>query len=221
MHETLRPWDCKRLKRWFQSADKITHNYAQSDQDIFVLSMLDGLHNGTYLELGAAWPEHISNTALLEREFGWSGISLESSVQYNELWAASSRQGLVQGNGLTVDYHCLLSGLPRVIDYLSIDCDPGSVSLAVLKRLPHNDYKFRVITFEHECYCEGPAVKNDSREFLISLGYQLVVSNVSHLGLSIDYEDWWVYPTLVDADRLQLHLADDDSIKDHQLYLYK
>ena len=108
-----------------------------------------------------------------------------------------------------------------VIDYLSIDCDPGFQSLAVLKRVLLTDYKFRVITFEHECYSEGPEVKNASREFLNALGYQLVVSNVSHLGLSSDYEDWWVYPTLVNADRLQLHLANDDSIKDHQLYLYK
>ena len=68
-HTTKQPWDDKKLRRAFNYSNTITYNYGQSDQDIWVLSMLNGLHNGTYLEIGAGWPEHISNTALLELLF--------------------------------------------------------------------------------------------------------------------------------------------------------
>jgi len=218
--ETKRPWNHKKLRRPFAGSETIYHNYAQSDQDIWVLSMLDGLHNGTYLEIGAGWPEHISNTALLELNFGWRGISLDYQDVYPDMWQAAGRKSFVKGNGQTVDFDLLLANMPSVIDYLSIDCDPGWVSFEILQRIPWNQYKFRLITFEHECHSEGPAIKNASREFLWSQGYQLVANNISHIGIALDYEDWWAHPELVDTARLQHHYAVDDSVKDYQRYLY-
>jgi hypothetical protein len=219
--ETRRPWDHQRLRRWFTAADRIAYNYAQSDQDIFVLSLLDGLEQGTYLEIGAGWPEHINNTALLEFEFGWRGISLDYQDQWPSQWVAAGRNTLVQANGLQVDFQQLLCQQPRVIDYLSVDCEPGTVSLEILKRLPWDQHQFKVITFEHECYAEGPAVKLASRQFLHQQGYQLVADNISHIGLSVDYEDWWVHPALVDSARLQAHLCVDNTVKNYSTYLYK
>jgi hypothetical protein len=218
---TKKNWTHKNLKRWFSDADKINHNYAQSDQDIFVLSMLNGKHNGTYLEIGAGWPEHISNTALLELELGWNGISIDQVDDYPDMWLAAGRQNLVKANALVVDFEKLLSNMPTVIDYLSMDCEPAAVTFGALQRLPWHRYKFKVITFEHECYCEGPEIKIASRKFLSEQGYQLVADNISHMGLSIDYEDWWVHPDLVDPERLQSHLCVDNTIKNHRTYLYK
>jgi hypothetical protein len=218
--ETSRPWTAQRLRRQFTGADLIHHNYAQSDQDIFVLSMLDGLHSGTYLEIGAGWPLHISNTALLELDLGWHGISIDYQDGYPAQWQAAGRKTLVQANGLSVDFEQLLSSMPPVIDYLSVDCEPAAVSLEILQRLPVNR-QFRVITFEHECYCEGPAVKQASRAYLASLGYQLAVNNISHLETSVDYEDWWYHPDLVDPARAWLHTQVDDTVKNYQTYLYK
>lgn len=219
--QTRRQWSNKNLHRNFQHSDTIEYNYAQSDQDIWVLSMLDGLRNGTYLEIGAGWPEHISNTALLELQFGWRGVSLDYQDAYPIMWASAGRKSFVKGNGQTVDFVKLLSNMPSVIDYLSIDCDPGWVTFEILQRLPWHQYKFRLITFEHDCYAEGPKIKNASREFLLSHGYQLVANNISHIGIATDYEDWWAHPDLVDSQRLQLHQSVDDSVKDHQLYLYR
>jgi hypothetical protein len=185
------------------------------------LSLLDGLKQGTYLEIGAGWPEHISNTALLEFEFGWRGISLDYQDAYPDQWAAAGRNTLVKADSLTVDFQLLLSQQPRVIDYLSVDCEPSAVSFATLTRLPWDQYQFRVITFEHECYTEGPAVKLASRLFLQSRGYQLVVDNISHIDVGVDYEDWWVHPDLVDPARLLDHLCVDNTIKNYSTYLYK
>jgi len=216
--ETKKYWCHSRLRRLFLNAEKIKHNYGQSDQDIFVLSLLDGLENGTYLELGAGWPEHISNTALLEREFNWSGLSLDNLDEQKSVWQQANRT-LSFVNALTVNFSELLNSMPKVIDYLSVDCD--DVSLDIVKRLPLDLYKFKVITFEHDCYVNGPKLKHDSREFLAGHGYQLIVDNISHIGHSVDYEDWWCYPNLIEPTRLQQHLSVDDSIKNYQDYLYK
>ena len=220
-YDTKKLWSNERLRRPFVDSDKITHNYGESDQDIWVLSMLNGLRNGTYLEMGAGWPEHISNTALLELQFGWRGVSVDYQDVYPDMWQAAGRKSFIKGNGQTVDFDQLLSNMPLVIDYFSIDCDPGWVTFEILQRVPWDRYKFRLITFEHDCHAEGPAIKHASREFLQAQGYALVVNNISANGIACDYEDWWSHPDLVDADRFQLHHSVDDSIKDYQLYLYK
>jgi len=221
IRQTHKHWETTDLKRRFRNDDKISYNYAQADQDIFVLSMLDGLEYGTYLEIGAAWPDHISNTALLELKFGWTGISLDYSDDYVPLWAGSIRKSFVQANGQTVDFAQLLRSWPRIIDYLSIDCDPGRVTFEILQRLPWDQYRFRIITFEHECHAEGPDIKLKSREFLSGLGYQLMVNNISDQGIACDYEDWWAHPELIEPEKIQLHQWVDDSVKDYRKYLYK
>ena len=50
---------------------------AQNCQDVFALCMLSGKRNGYFVEFGACDGVAISNTLLLERQFGWSGILAE------------------------------------------------------------------------------------------------------------------------------------------------
>jgi len=66
--------DHSKLRYKFKDSKKIEKNYSQVYQDMFVLSMLDGKKNGTYLEIGASDPIVDNNTYLLETEFGWKGI---------------------------------------------------------------------------------------------------------------------------------------------------
>ena len=65
------------LKTKFTGAESIENNWSQSMQDIFVLSMLDGKKNGVYVEIGADKPKIINNSYLLEKRFGWRGVSFE------------------------------------------------------------------------------------------------------------------------------------------------
>ncbi len=44
---------------------------------MFVLSMLNGKKNGTYLEIGAGSYYYGNNTYLLEKSFDWNGISID------------------------------------------------------------------------------------------------------------------------------------------------
>ena len=69
--------DHHRLRHQFSESEKIKKNWSQSMQDMFVLSMLDGKRNGVYVEIGADKPKIINNSYLLEKRFGWRGVSFE------------------------------------------------------------------------------------------------------------------------------------------------
>lgn len=58
------------LRFKFIGSELIEKNYSQVYQDMFILSMLNGKKNGTFLEIGGATPYHGNNTALLEEQFG-------------------------------------------------------------------------------------------------------------------------------------------------------
>ena len=69
--------DHHRLRHQFSQSERVRRNWSQSMQDMFVLSMLDGKRNGVYVEIGADKPKIINNSYLLERKFGWRGVSFE------------------------------------------------------------------------------------------------------------------------------------------------
>src|SRR3990167_7150651 len=50
---------------------------SQHRQDLFVLSQLNFKRNGYFVEFGATNGIDLSNTYLLEKEFGWAGILAE------------------------------------------------------------------------------------------------------------------------------------------------
>jgi len=210
------------LRNQFPGCNTINSNYSQADQDIFVLSMLGGKRNGTWLEIGCAWPLNINNTALLE-QFGWTGVSLDSYQTVLDEWAAARTTVPVHQCAYTADWIGLLNqkGINQTdIDYLSLDCDPAEQTLDILYRIPFDRLRFAVITFEHDCHAAGPAVKIASRQYLQDRGYKLVASNISDCGQARDYEDWWVYPDLVAPSLIESHTAIDETIKPFETYLY-
>jgi hypothetical protein len=55
-------------------------------QEVFVLSVLQGKRCGYFIEAGAGDGIDCSNTYLLEKSFGWSGLLLEpSATQFSRL----------------------------------------------------------------------------------------------------------------------------------------
>lgn len=57
---------------------------AQNYQDVFVLSVLGHLRGGYFAEVGAANGVEFSNTYLLEKRFGWTGILVEPARTWHE-----------------------------------------------------------------------------------------------------------------------------------------
>jgi len=207
----------QKLKYKFKNSENLKINYSQCFQDIFILSILDGKRDGTYLEIGCADPLYGNNTALLEKEYGWTGISIDIDSQWSTKWEQQNRKCLIE-NALKINYSELLEN--NIIDYLQIDCDPPSISFEVLQKIPFHTHKFRVITFEHDHYADDTqSIKDKSRKYLQSFGYELVVSNVSPDDYC-DYEDWWVHPDLVDRKIINIMKATDDTIKKIDKYIY-
>jgi hypothetical protein len=109
----------------------------------------------------------------------------------------------IQTDATKFDY----STLPDYFDYLQVDIDPPDNNLKVLKKITKTQ-RFGVITFEHDVWDrtrESWHAMTESRRLLDSLGYEMVVNNVTiepgqGEGLEDDpifFEDWWVDPAII------------------------
>ncbi len=196
----------------FDTANRISQNHSQAWQDLFVLSMLGGITDGSYLEVGANVASFHNNTYLLNSAFGWNGISLEYDPACFKSWLVERPDaGFVLADALTLDYR---EAIPRWfgpekkrIDYLQLDIDPSFNTLQVLKRLPLDTHRFSVITFETDAYSRDYRARDESREILHRHGYELVAKDlcVMYAVVSPDpipFEDWWVDPQAVSKDKI-------------------
>jgi len=211
-----------RLKYKFEGSDKIKENYSEAYQDIFVLTMLNGKKNGTYLELGAGNSFYGSNTALLERDFNWKGISFDLDEGFVESHTRERKNPCLLKDGTCVNYDSLLSVMefPTEIDYLQMDCDPPDVTYKILLSIPFEKYKFATITYEHDYYCDPTkSYQEKSKKYLESFGYIRIFNNVSPDN-DRPYEDWWVHPDLVDSKMISdLMIINDKTKKAENIFI--
>lgn len=201
-----------RLRFKFKDSETIDRNYSQVFQDMFILSMLNGKKNGTYLEIGSADPFYGNNTALLEKLFGWTGVGIEYDQKFIPDYTNKRSNKVLCINALDVNYDELLSSIAvdGCVDYLQLDCEPPDVTYQIMKKIPFDKYKFAVITYEHDHYVDmTETYRNRSRRFFSDLGYKLIVNDASADGKST-FEDWWVHPELVSKDIIQKMSAFDD-----------
>jgi hypothetical protein len=157
---------------------------SQIGQDKFVINQLNGKKEGTFLDIGCGYPIFISNTFALEKFYDWSGIGVDISNQRDKenpyiTWESERpKTKHIIDDALKVDYLKLLvdNNMPTTIDYLSIDLEPPSLTLECLFKIPFDNYKFRVITFETDEYRDegGDERVRISREYLLSKNYRLV-----------------------------------------------
>jgi len=190
--------DYGNLRHKFPGAENIENNYSQAFQDMFVLSMLDGKRNGTYVEIGGDHPVVINNSYLLESEFGWKGVSFEIIQSAVDFYNDFRKSPCLCEDATAVDYAEIFeeNDLPLQIDYLQVDIEPAEQTLRALKNIPFDQYRFSVITYETDMYRDGPDCQEEAMRFLQDLGYELVVRNVANEGNP--YEDWYVDPNVVD-----------------------
>jgi len=189
--------DYENLKFKFSGSENIENNYSQSMQDMFVLSVLDGKRNGVYVEIGADKPRVINNSYLLESQYDWSGVSFEIESDKVNYFNTIRKNKCICADATKFDYKSLFDErkYPKQIDYLQLDCDPPQITLECLKKLPIEDYRFSVITFETDLYAGGQDVQTEHWKILTSLGYQRVVKNIKNEGNP--YEDWWIDPLVI------------------------
>jgi hypothetical protein len=179
----------------------IEETYSQIRQDLFVKRILQEKNNGLFLDIGGAWPTYLNNTYLLEKNYNWTGASIELEPVYKSQWEESGRKSkfFVQ-DALTADYDKIITDLLTEnnkdrIDYLSVDLEPPIITLEALRKVPLSKFRFSVITFEHDMYRQDPGhnegqlyILKESRALLYNNDYRLVFANMQ--------EDWWVDFTL-------------------------
>jgi len=189
--------DIEKLKFKFDGVEEIDHNYSQAFQDLFVLTMLNGKRNGIYVEIGGSDPININNTYILEKTFGWTGVSFEIDEEITKDYNTKRVNQCYCLDATTADYSKIFeeNKLPKHMDYLQVDIEPAWQTLKSLKQVDLDTYRFSVITFETDAYYGNEIVINQSREILTSRGYQLVASNVKNLGNP--FEDWYVDPKVI------------------------
>lgn len=210
-----------RLKVKFDGAENILENYSEAYQDMFVLTILNGKRNGTYLEIGAGNAFYGNNTALLEKDFDWKGIAFDICEEFVNAHNNERKNTCLLKNALTTNYELLLEGMdfPKNIDYLQLDCDPPEVTYKILLNMPFETHKFAVITYEHDYYCdETKSFQEKSRKYLESYGYVRVVNNISP-DTNRPYEDWWVHPELVDHNIISQMMNISDETKKAENYI--
>jgi hypothetical protein len=193
---------------------------SQAGQDLFVVAMLQGRTNGTFLEIGAGHPQSMSNCWLLEKQFQFTGYSIDRTDRVSWLppysWPEQRPNSkFMLSLAQDVDY----GAMPDYFDYLQIDLDDTHTTWQVLKLLRNK--KFAVITFEHDYWRKQPEniqLMNESRDYFAEQGYRLVVNNVTiqpgrGYGLGdepIFFEDWYVHPDFVPAEVIESYTWVDD-----------
>lgn len=210
-----------KFKYKFPGLENIDKSNGQALQDMFVLSILNGKKNGTYLEIGAQEPFFQNNTAILETNYDWKGVSIEIKEELCELFKQQRKNEIVCKDATKIDYEKLLNDhyTSNEIDYLQLDCEPSKTTFEILTAIPFDKYKFAVITYEHDYYVDMTGTyRTKSRNYLKSWGYELIVSNVSQDDKT-PFEDWWVNPELIDKDTIEKFRNIED-VTDIRKYFY-
>jgi hypothetical protein len=185
----------------------MTQFYSDAKQDQFAANILKFKRDGYCVDIGSCHSV-ISNNSYYFQGLDWTSISIEIERGYNESYSTRTNGVHLNKNALEVNYKETFEEyeFPKSIDYLSLDVD--TISLDVLRILPLDEYRFKVITIEHDGYLYGDKYREQQRNLLNSYGYLLLCSNVyveqpGYEGKEYPFEDWWIDPSEFDSDLIE------------------
>lgn len=181
--------------------------YSYAKQDQFVANLLKYKENGFYVDIGSHHSTIANNTNYFSKELNWKGICIELDRSVLSSYIDRKNCLLLNENAITINYTKIFQDLnfPKDIDYLSLDVD--TASLDVLQVLPLKDYRFKVITIEHDAYIHGHRFKKPQQEILFANNYQLIAENVlveqeGHDRPNCAFEDWYIDSTSFNWDEI-------------------
>jgi hypothetical protein len=199
--------------------------YGQIMQDKFVLEVQKYKRGGCFLEIGSGKPVHGSNTYMLEKMYGWTGVMVDKQ-DFSTAYKLERNNSIhILQDAVELNYNSILknNNFPHTIDYLQVDLEVNDNStlnvLRLLNKQVMSDYKFATVTFEHDVYVSYnsmydaavPGIKSPlransfrymitrhtSRKIFKRHGYYMVFGDVSDSRWG-PFEDWYVHPDLVD-----------------------
>lgn len=172
---------------------------SDAKQDVFVANILKFKTNGTYVDIGSCGSINSNNSYYFDNVLNWKGICVEIEPSYKDSYNTRKECLFINSDATNLDYKKLFDDYfdNKSIDYLSLDID--TKSLLVLQILPFKEYKFKVITIEHDYYLYGDTYKKEQKNILLNNGYEILCENVyveqpGYYGKNFPFEDWYVYP---------------------------
>ena len=96
--------------------ENLTHSKSQNFQDIFVLSVLDFKEKGFFVEFGASNGIQLSNTYILEKNFGWNGILAEPAKYLHN--------DLIKNRNVHIDLDCVWLSTDEKVKFWELQKDP-------------------------------------------------------------------------------------------------
>lgn len=168
-------------------------SYSQAGQDLWVIDRLNGKVGGSYLDCGANHPTLLSNTYLLESQYGWKGFLLDNDAFCLDLLRKERKSTVIDCDTTKFDY----ASLPiRDFDYVSLDVD--AASLDSLRKMLADGVTFRVMTAEDDRYRFGNAPMEAMKELLLARGYIIAKEGVCNPQTpDMPFENWYVDPKRV------------------------
>lgn len=106
-------------------------SYSQIYQDVMALLLLGGKRNGFFVEFGATNGVKLSNTYLLEKDFGWSGILAEPAKVWHE--------ELKKNRNVIVDHRCVWKKSKEKLSFNTYD----DAELSTISEFSGSDYHKR------------------------------------------------------------------------------
>lgn len=167
---------------------------AQIGQDKLVDFLFNKKNNGSFLDIGAQDPMELNNTYFFEKYREWTGLAVERSSMWTSKWHARDKTTFVCADARNVKYLDFLKYKSiEVVDYISLDLDPSSVTLEMLKLLIKYNIKFKVMTFEVDAYTSKDT-KEISTNILNDNGYEKIHElyyTYKHLN-NVHVDDVWI-----------------------------
>lgn len=156
-------------------------------QDVFADFINQNKTDGYVVDIGCRGKLHNNSILLLNK--GWKGVGADVE-DFSEEWKDYS--GYFHNMDVTIKKNVdfLFSDVPEIVDFLSLDVDSWSV--ACLKNIDFDKFKFRCICIEHDFYINGESLRTPQRDYLTNRGYVRVIETMG--------EDWWINPNLVDSE---------------------
>jgi hypothetical protein len=173
------------------------------------MKMLKYKRDGFFVDIGANHPFICNNTAILTQNFNWRGLLVEYDRQFEEHYKTRNNICYIINDASTINYEDVFKQIqaPQIIDYLSIDLEAENRStLNTLENMyisVFNNYKFGVVTFEHDSYRGNfYDTKEKSRKIFDDKGYVLLFRDVRVFfdGQYRTFEDWYVHPDIIDNE---------------------
>jgi len=174
-------------------------SYSQISQDIFIVNFFKK-QKGYFVDLGCGdgFSEPCGNNTALLEDFEWTGLGIDFNQSYVDSFNSKRKSKAVCKDLTKIKLKDILqeNNCPKIIDYLSFDVDDATDK--TLDNFPINDFKFKLITFEHNLYLgqnSQYANLKEKAKNLFNQEYDILIEDVKLSGFGA-VEDWYIHKEL-------------------------